>query len=183
MVSVHQHLLKWWDKLFPKELLLSSPWKKTFLSSSHRLDQGLLTLWKPPSVPSLPALSSFRPWGLPSHLRVTSPILFPALQRYPVVSRVPEAENLFSLASVRPRDLGLLLGQPLEDWAQWLPTTRHPPKPWGECAAVLPCLPIQSTGTLAGCGFSPTPFVPPHPLPCFHVFESLVMREWNCLIG
>jgi hypothetical protein len=70
---------------------------------------------------------------------------------------MPETENLLSLASVRPRDLGL----PLH-------TARHPPVAmWKVCgsphAAVLLRPPTQSTGTLAGRGFSPTPFIPPAP--------------------
>ena len=51
-----------------------------------------------------------------------APILFSALPWCPTVSGMPKTENLLSLASVRPRDLRLPLGQPLVGWVQWLPT-------------------------------------------------------------
>jgi hypothetical protein len=42
-----------------------------------------------------------------------------------------------------------------------LPTVRFPLRPCGS----HPCLPTQSTRTLAGCRFSPIPFIFPHLLP------------------
>jgi hypothetical protein len=55
------------------------------------------------------------------------PILLSALSKCLVVSGMPQTENLLSLASVRPRDLGLLLIHPLVGWGPWLPTARYPP--------------------------------------------------------
>ena len=52
------------------------------------------------------------PLSLPSPLFSPGddpPILFSALLQCPVASGMPESENLLSLASVRPRDLGLPL--------------------------------------------------------------------------
>ena len=84
-----------------------------------------------------------------------------------------ETENLLSLASMRPKNLGLR-----QAGVPWLPMARHPHlELHGKCAAVLPCLPAQSTRTLAGCGFSPTPFIPPHPLPHTLLPSSLLLRE------
>lgn len=73
-----------------------------------------------------------------------------------------------ALSSVGCRRLGT--------WYLGLPLVHHPPcgvsgltqpdtHP-GLCenhSAVLPRLPTKSTGTLAGCGFSPIPLFPPHP--------------------
>lgn len=44
----------------------------------------------------------------------------------PVASCMPKTENQLSLASVRPRDLGLSLVHSLAGWVQWLPTARQP---------------------------------------------------------
>ena len=53
--------------------------------------------------------------GLTDRAAPRGPILFSALLRCPVVSGMPETENLLSLASMRPRDLDLPLVHPL--WA------------------------------------------------------------------
>jgi hypothetical protein len=53
--------------------------------------------------------------------------------------------------------------------------------PCGKCAAVLPHLPTQSTGTLAGHGFSPTPFIPPCSLT--RTAPSLVICIFNETVG
>lgn len=57
--------------------------------------------------------------------------------------------------------LGLLLFHHLPSWSLWLPIARHPPRLLGKHEAVLQQLPAKNTGTLAGHGYSPTPFITP----------------------
>jgi hypothetical protein len=65
---------------------------------------------------------------------------------------MPEAENLVLGATSYP---------PPTMWGQWLPTARYPPGAAWKACTVLPRLSAQSTRTLAGQGFSPTPLFPP----------------------
>ena len=129
-----------------------------------RTDQGLTfveTTQRPLSL--CPPLSS--DLGL-MELPPGSPILFSARPRCPAVSGMPKTENLLSLASMRPRDLRLPLVHPPAGWVHSFPQPDTHPGPHGKHAAVLPSLPAQSSGTLVGRKFSPTPFIPPCPLPC-----------------
>lgn len=88
--------------------------------------------------------------------------MFSALPRYPVTSGITETEKLLSLASVRPRDVRLYPVHSPRTWGPWLHTARHPPRAAWRARGSPLCLPAQSTRTLVGCGFSPTPFIPPH---------------------
>jgi hypothetical protein len=69
---------------------------------------------------------------------------------------VPEAEKLIPGAAPCP--------SPAVP-GQWLNTARCPPRAIWKAWTVLPCLSAQSTGTLAGHGYSPTPLSPQHPQP------------------
>ena len=55
----------------------------------------------------------------------------------------------------------------------------HPPGLCGKHAAVIPCLPTQSTGTLEGLGFSPTPFYSPGTLCPALIFKIYKEGEKN----
>ena len=83
--------------------------------------------------------------------------LFSALLRCPAASGMPKTENLLFLASVRPRDIGLPLVHPLVASLVYRvrPGFHGFPQPdthkglHGKRAAILLCLPAQSTRTLA----------------------------------
>ena len=95
-------------------------------------------MWEPPSAPPVFLLFLPSPPFGPGDDRDTpgAPILFSALLQCPAASGMPETENLLSLASVRPRDLGLPLVCPLAGWVQWLPIARHPPRAvWKACCS------------------------------------------------
>jgi hypothetical protein len=86
---------------------------------------------------------------------------------------MPEAENLVPGAAPCP---------PPTVWSQWLNTDKHPPRAAWKAWAVLPCLPTQSTRTLAWPGFFPTPLFPLHPRPleshsCFFPCGSVRPQE------
>ena len=98
-------------------------------------------------LPSLPFLS--RPSATPRPLFCSQ--LLHRIQR-----GVPEAENLEPVAAPCP---------PPAVWGQWLNTARHPSGAMWKACTVLLRLPTQITGTLVGCGFSPTPLFPTHPQP------------------
>jgi hypothetical protein len=151
-------VLERWDRLSPKEQRgrpfcdpATDQTKDFCLCGNHPLPP--LSLPSPPFDPRI----SEPPQG---------PHLFSAPPRCSAVSEMPETENMLSLASVRHRDLGLPPVHPLAGWVQWLLTARQPPRAaWKGCTAVLTHLPAQSTRTLAGCRFSPTPFIPSCPMP------------------
>ena len=74
--------------------------------------------------------------------------------------------------------LGLPLFQSPLRWDGGFPQPDTYPQPSGKCVAVLPCLPAQSTGTLAGHGFSPTPFTPLSPgAQQWMKLESIILSE------
>jgi hypothetical protein len=89
-----------------------------------------------------------------------APILFSALLRGPMVSGMPETENLLSLASMRPRDLVLPLVHPC-GLVRSFPQPDTHPGPCGKQAASCPQrLPAQSTGRMWV--FSHSLYSPPH---------------------
>ena len=143
-------MLERWDRLSPKELHLTSHWK-AFLCSSHGLDQGLSPTWEPSSALSpCPLLPS------PPGPSAAPGSLFCSQLLHHIQGGMPEAENLVPGAAPCP---------PPVVWGQWLNTARCPPGLCGKHPAVLPCLPAQSTGTLAGASSlllpsSPTPSAP-----------------------
>ena len=140
-------MLERWDGLSPNELHLTSH-QKAILCSSHRPDQGLSHVWESSSAPSPPAFSSLH--SRRAECCPGAPILFLAPPPYPVW----DAENLVPGATPCPS---------CAMWGQWLNTARCPPRVMWKVCAILPCPPAQSTGTLAGHRFSPTPLFPPHP--------------------
>ena len=151
-------MLERWDRLSPKELCLTSCWKAFLRSSPRPVGAGTALHPLSPcfSLPFSPRDDRAAPGA---------PILFSALPRCPAVSGMPETENLLSLASARPRDLGLpLFHPPPPPPARWgsvashsqTPTRGHVESMWQSSCFHLP---------RAGHGFSPTPFIPPHPLP------------------
>lgn len=95
-----------------------------------------LSAWEPPSTPSLPAALGMTEWCL-------------------AVSGMPETENLGLPHCAPSAELG----------SSGFPQPDTHPGLCGMHVSVLPHLPTHSTGTLAGGGFSPTPFIPSHPLP------------------
>ena len=140
-------MLKGWDGLSPNEPRLTSC-QKAILCFSHWPDQGLWPVWEPSSAPSPPALSSF-----PSRGQV------PPRSPYSVLSS--SAISSVGCWRLKTWYLGLPFVHHLL-WGQWSNTARCPPRALWKVCVVLPCLPIQSTGTLEGSGFSPTPLFPPH---------------------
>jgi hypothetical protein len=117
----------------------------------------------PLSLPS-PPFSPGDDWTAPR-----GPLLFSALRQCQVASKMLKTKNLLSLASVRPRDL---LHPPTHTQAGFHGFTQPDTHlgPCGKHVAVLPCLPAQSTRTLVGRWFSPTPFIPPCLLPYKSVY-------------
>jgi hypothetical protein len=132
-------MLERWDVLSPNQLSLTSC-QKAILYSSHGPDQRLLHMWEPSS-----ALLSPCPL-LPSSLGRVSP------------------QGSYSVLSSSIFSVGYLS---LGTWYLGLPLVQYPPcaVSWAtrKVCAVLPHPPTQSTATLVGCGFSPTPLFPPHP--------------------
>jgi hypothetical protein len=138
-------MLEWWDTLSPNELHLTSH-QKIFLHSSHGWTKDSCLSGNHPAPPLL----------------LPSPPFGPGADR--AAQGPPFCSQLF-------RGVQLCLGcQRLRTWYLRLPlihhplswdpvashSQTHPPgtmwKAWGS----LPHLPAQSTGTLVGCGFSPT---------------------------
>jgi hypothetical protein len=110
----------------------------------------------------------------PYPLLPSGPHLFSALLRCPAVCGIPEVENL--LCRTAPGSPSHQAG------VQWLPTDRHPPGASWKACRILPCLPAQSTGTLAGHGFSPTPsFSHTHcPTPSYYWGQPVEIRAcWS----
>ena len=107
------------------------------------------------------------------------PTLFSALLRCPAASGISETEHLLSLASMRPRNLGLTPVNTLQT-GSIASQARHPHRTtWRVCGDPLH-LPTQSSRILTGCWFSPTPFIDPYPLPYTHVgphVSSLICRR------
>ena len=87
--------------------------------------------------------------------------MFSALLRHTVASGMSKTENLLSLG--QPRDLGLFPLYPPGTGVTGFPQPDTHLGPHGKRSAVLPHLPTQSTETLVGHGFSPTPFISPMP--------------------
>jgi hypothetical protein len=151
-------MLEWWDRLSPNEARLTlpleglpafRPWTRprtlTCVGTIQHLPLPLLS----------PPFGTRADWAAPG-----APILFSALPRCPVVSGMPEAENLVPRTAPFPPSTELgFHGFPQLDTHPW---------PRGKHGAVLLSLPAQSTRTLVGHGFSPTPFFPPCSLPCTH---------------
>ena len=86
-------------------------------------------------------LSLLSPFFIPGDDQATLPpgasILVSALQWCPAMSGMSKTENLLSLASVRPRDLGLPLVHPPSGGVRDFPQTDTHLGPFGEHAAVL----------------------------------------------
>jgi hypothetical protein len=90
-----------------------------------------------------------------------APIQFSVLPWCSEVSGLLKAENLY---------LGLPLVHHLPSWDSVASHSQTPTRPsWKACrkhVAILLGPPAQSTRTLVGRGFSPTPFISPCSLPC-----------------
>ena len=141
-------MLEGWDKLSPNEPRLTSLQKAILC---HGPDQGLSRENHP--APPLPLPS---PPFIP-RAKCHSPGFYSGLS----------SSTVSSVGCWR-----------LRTWYLGLPLVHHPPcgvsgltqpdahrGPRAKRVAVLPRPPAQSTGTLAGCGFSPTPLFSPHPRP------------------
>ena len=143
----------------PKEPCLTSCWK-VFLHSSHGSDQ-ILSRMRITQRPFSPCPLLFYALGL-TKLPPGSPFcsqLFHSTQQ----SVMSETEDLLSLTSARHSDLRLIaVHLSLRTWVQWLPTARHLTGAAWRARGSPPCLPVQSTETLVGHRFSPTPFIPQH---------------------
>jgi hypothetical protein len=103
--------------------------------------------------PSPPALSSL--WPRADRAIPRAPILFSTLPQCPMVSGMPETENLVPrTAPYPPAELGF------SGFSQ--PDTH--PGPCEKHGAIIPCphphTPAQSTRTLVGNGFLPLPLFP-----------------------
>jgi hypothetical protein len=142
-------MLGWWNRLSFKELHLTSHWK-AFLRSSHGLDQGL-SPWGnhsvlPFSLPS-PPFCLRADWAThrdPHFVLSSSAVssgVWDARDWEPVISGLREAQRPQTAPCPPPGELGF----------RGFTQPDNPPGP-----------PAQSTGTLAGCGFSSTPFIPPN---------------------
>ena len=121
----------------------------------------------PLSLPSPP----FSPGGL-TEPPPGAPILFSAFLQCPAVSGMPETENLLSLASVRPRDLGL-------------PLVYHPPIPPPWAGSIASHSQITTWASWKAWSSPPNQhhnsdglqvfshsLIPPHPLP--HIGQLMV---------
>ena len=141
-----------WDRVSPKERGLPSR-LKVFLHSSPWPDQGLMLTWEPLS-------DSLSPCPLlPSAPGMTEPPAGPSFcSQLVMVSsmRCPRLRTWYLELCLVHHPLSDLVASHSQapTWVIW------------KSAAVLPYMPAQSTGTLAGCVFSPTPFIPTHPNPC-----------------
>ena len=115
---------------------------------------------EPPSAPLTPVLSS-----LILGKCCPGPIFCSQLLH----CGMTESENLVP---------GAVPCSPFALWGQWLNTGRCPP---GATCTVLLHLPAQSTGTLAGCRFSPTPLFPHTYGPC-RLWHSLTNYFQRCVV-
>ena len=139
-------MLERWDRLSPKEPSLISR-KKVILCSSHRPDQGLLPVWESSRAASPPPSPPFILQGL-----------------YSVLSS--SAVSSVGCWRLRTLYLGLPLVHHPPCGVSGLTQQDAHPGPCGKpVQSFLVRLPAQSTGTLAGFIFSPTPLFPPHPRP------------------
>ena len=89
-----------------------------------------------------------------------TPILFSALPRCPVVSGMPETENLLSLASVRPRDLRLFPPHPPGTGVRGFPQPDTHQGPHEECSVVPSVCPPRAPELWWDTGSLPLPSFP-----------------------
>jgi hypothetical protein len=139
-------MLEWWDRLFPIELCLISH-QKAILCSSHGPDQGLSPAWEPSSTVSPPALSSLPPRSSYCYFVLSS-------------------SSISSMGCQRLRiwHLGLPLVHSLPCGGSGLTARDVHLKLYEKHPAILH-RPAQSTRTLVGLGFSPTPLFPKYSQP------------------